>query len=133
MRVQWGGPYGKDSYLIDVMNVVRDETYRVFRSEFAYSHAGVGGREGYCCSTDGGESSAVLTMCIPNSSNTVPTPRTVATPALTATPSWTFTRRTAGGASMTTVGGWPVGASVIKCCYAATGMYMTAVAAVLCE
>ena len=41
MRVQWGGPYGKDSYLIDVMNVVRDEMYRLFRSEFACSHARV--------------------------------------------------------------------------------------------
>ena len=41
MWVQWGGPYGKDSYLIDVMNVVRDEAYRLFRSGSACSHAGV--------------------------------------------------------------------------------------------
>ncbi len=33
-------PYGKDSYLVDAMNVVNDEEYRLFRSGFTNSRAG---------------------------------------------------------------------------------------------
>ena len=36
-----GGPYGKDGYLVDAMNVVTDEAYRLFRSGSARSDAGV--------------------------------------------------------------------------------------------
>ena len=41
VSLQWGGPYGKDGYLVDAMNVVWDQKYRLFRSGFTGSHTGV--------------------------------------------------------------------------------------------